>query len=143
MGTNQDIMHGFVVHEIRRIFSNFDGWNITPSMQTKGYDTGFLAERRVDGKTESVRVLVSFEKKVSLDTLDLIKTTQIGPYGQIQISSVAIVLPVNADTTDIPNNVRIYFMQSFAFQGDALVWVKKPVLQTVKEKGQTAITVKK
>jgi len=41
MGMSSDIMHDFVLQEIKRIYSGYDGWKITPGKKGTGYDTFF------------------------------------------------------------------------------------------------------
>ena len=126
MGNYQDIMHGFVRQEMNRFFSTYDGWTITPVKQVSGYDQEFIAERSISGNKESQKVLVSFEKNVPKEKLEAMRSSVRGPYGQAFKSDVALIVPQNADTSKVPNDVRLLFMKSFAFQGDMLAWMKKP-----------------
>ena len=134
MGSNQDIMHQFARQEINRFFSTYDGWKITPLPETAGYDREFLAERTISGNKELNKVLVSFEKKVPKEKLEQMRSTVTGPYGQVHKSSILLIVPQNSDTTSVPNDVRLHFMNSFAFQGNDLIWVKKPVQKEEKAK---------
>jgi hypothetical protein len=126
MGNYQDIMHGFVRQEMNRFFSTYDGWTITPVKQVSGYDQEFIAERSISGNKESQKVLVSFEKNVPKEKLEAMRSSVRGPYGQAFKSDVALIVPQHADTSKVPNDVRLLFMKSFAFQGDMLAWMKKP-----------------
>jgi len=134
MGSNQDIMHQFARQEINRFFSTYDGWKITPLPETAGYDREYLAERTISGNKELNKVLVSFEKKVPKGKLEQMRSTVTGPYGQVHKSSILLVIPQNSDTSSVPNDVRLHFMNSFAFQGNDLIWVKKPVQKEEKAK---------
>jgi hypothetical protein len=134
MGSNQDIMHQFARQEINRFFSTYDGWKITPLPESAGYDREYLAERTISGNKELNKVLVSFEKKVPKQKLEQMRSTVTGPYGQVHKSSTLLIVPQNSDTSSVPNDVRLHFMNSFAFQGNDLIWVKKPVQKEDKAK---------
>jgi hypothetical protein len=134
MGSNQDIMHQFARQEINRFFSTYDGWKITPLPDSAGYDREYLAERTISGNKELNKVLVSFEKKVPKEKLEQMRSTVTGPYGQVHKSAILLIVPQNSDTSSVPNDVRLHFMNSFAFQGNDLIWVKKPVQKEDKAK---------
>jgi hypothetical protein len=134
MGSNQDIMHQFARQEINRFFSTYDGWKITPLPEAGGYDREFIAERTISGNREMKKVLVSFEKNVPKEKLESMRSSVSGPYGQVQKSDILLIVPQNADTSSVPNNVRISFMNSFSFDGNALAWMKKPVQKSEEEK---------
>jgi hypothetical protein len=137
MGSNQDIMHQFARQEINRFFSTFDGWRITPLPESAGYDREYIAERTVSGNTELNKVLVSFEKKVPKEKLEQMRSSVKSPYGQVHKSEILLIIPQNSDTSSVPNDVRIHFMNSFAFQGNDLIWTKKPVQKSEEEKAKT------
>ena len=130
MGICTDIMHDFVLQEIKRIYSSFDGWKITPRRCGNNYNTVVLLERMVDGHREIVKVLVTFEKSVTPDMLDEVKKPEKANDGIIVRNDFAVIVPAHADTSALPSNVRIYSMKSFAFEGKELIWVKKPVRKT-------------
>ncbi len=134
MGSSQDIMHNFARQEINRFFSTYDGWTITPQPEAGGYDREFIAERTISGNKESKKVLVSFEKCVPKEKIEGMRSSVTGPYGQIQKSDVLLLVPQNSDTSCVPPDVRISFMNSFSFDGDALAWMKKPVQKSEEEK---------
>jgi hypothetical protein len=139
MGSNQDIMHQFARQEINRFFSTFDGWRITPLPESAGYDREYIAERTVSGNTELNKVLVSFEKKVPKEKLEQMRSSVKSPYGQVHKSEILLIIPQNSDTSSVPNDVRIHFMNSFAFQGNDLIWTKKPVQKSEEEKAKTKV----
>ena len=127
MGSGKDIMHQFVRQEINRYFSTYDGWKITPLPETVGY------ERTISGNRELSKVLVSFEKKVDKEKLERMRSIVPGPYGQVQKSTILLIVPRNSDTSAVPGDIRIASMHSFAFQGNNLVWMKKPVKNSERE----------
>jgi hypothetical protein len=134
MGSNQDIMHNFARQEINRFFSTYDGWTITPLPEAGGYDREFVAERTISGKKESKKVLVSFEKSVPKEKIESMRSSFSGPYGEVQMSELLLIVPQNADTSSVPDDVRLSFMNSFSFDGDVLAWTKKPVQKSEEEK---------
>jgi hypothetical protein len=138
MGSNQDIMHQFARQEINRFFSTYDGWKITPLPEAGGYDREFIAERSISGNKELNKVLVSFEKKVSKEKLESMRSSERGPYGQVFKSDIALIVPQNSDTSSIPGDIRLFFMKSFAFQDGMLAWMKKPVQKPADEKSKAA-----
>jgi hypothetical protein len=139
MGSNQDIMHQFARQEINRFFSTYDGWKITPLPETAGYDREYIAERTISGNTELNKVLVSFEKKVPKEKLERMRSSVMSPYGQVHKSEILLIVPQNSDTSTVPNDVRIHFMNSFAFQGNNLIWTKKPVQKSDEEKAKAKV----
>jgi hypothetical protein len=141
MGSSQDIMHQFARQEINRFFSTYDGWRITPVPAAEGYDREFIAERMVSGNRESTKVLVSFEKNISKDKIERMRSSVTGPYGQTQKSNILLIVPQNANTSLVPTDVRVSFMHSFVFQGDDLTWMKKPVQKSEEEKAKVKVMV--
>jgi hypothetical protein len=130
MGICTDIMHDFVLQEIKRIYSTYDGWKITPRKKGTGYDTIVLVERMNQGYREIVRILVSFKKEVTLDMIDELIRPEPVFDGTTPRYDYAIIVPAHADTTKLPKDLKIYIMKSFAFDGKELTWVKKPVRKT-------------
>lgn len=127
MGICTDIMNDFVLQEIKRIYSSYDGWKITPRKKGAGYDTLVLLERSNDGHKEITKVLVSFQKIVTLDMLgDLIRPEPVYD-GSRPRYDYAVIVPANADTSALPKDLKIFIMKSFAFEGKELAWIKKPV----------------
>jgi hypothetical protein len=130
MGICTDIMHDFVLQEIKRIYSTYDGWKITPRKKGTGYDTIVLVERMNQGYREIVRILVSFKKEVTLDMIDELIRPEPVFDGTTPRYDYAIIVPAHADTSKLPKDLKIYIMKSFAFDGKELTWVKKPVRKT-------------
>jgi hypothetical protein len=127
MGICTDIMNDFVLQEIKRIYSSYDGWKLSPKKKGAGYDTLVLLERSNDGHKEITKVLVSFQKIVTLDMLgDLIRPEPVYD-GSRPRYDYAVIVPANADTSALPKDLKVFIMKSFAFEGKELVWVKKPV----------------
>jgi hypothetical protein len=138
MGICSDIMHDFVLQEIKRIYSSYDGWTITPGKKGTGYDTFFHLERRVNGKMETANVFVTFKKEVSPEIIPDLMKSESSPYGGTVKPDVAVIVPRGADTTGISGGIKIFTMVSFAFDGDNLIWVKKPIRQSPETTGKPA-----
>ena len=132
-------MHQFARQEINRFFSTYDGWKITPLPEAGGYDREFIAERTISGNKELNKVLVSFEKKVPKEKLESMRSTVTGPYGQVHKSNILLIVPQKSDTSSVPNDIRISFMNSFSFDGDMLAWTKKPVQKSEEEKAKAKV----
>jgi hypothetical protein len=130
MGVCTDIMHDFVLKEIKRIYSSYDGWTVTSRSKENDYDSVFRLERLYNYHREIVKAGVTFAKEVSPGLLETIKKPERSSDGIVSRFDYSIIAPANADTSSLPAEVTIYRMQSFAFDGDNLVWVKKPVRKT-------------
>lgn len=130
MGICTDIMHDFVLQEIKHIYSSYDGWKITLKKKGTGYDTIVLVKRMNNGYLEIVRLLVTFKKEVTLDMInELIRPEPVFD-GTCPRYDYAIIVPEHADTSKMPKDLKIFVMKSFAFDGKELIWVKKPVRKT-------------
>jgi hypothetical protein len=138
MGISSDIMHDFVLQEIKRIYSGYDGWKITPGKKGTGYDTFFHLSRRVNGEPETANIFVTFKKEVSPEIIPDLMTSEFSPYGGRVNPKVAIIAPRGADTTGLSGGIKIFTMVLFAFDGDNLIWVKKPVCQSPDTTGKPA-----
>jgi hypothetical protein len=127
MGICTDIMNDFVLQEIKRLYSSYDGWKMTPKKKGAGYDTLVLLERSNGGHKEITKVLVSFQKVVTLDMLDDLIRPEPVYDGSRPRYEYAVIVPANADTASLPTDLKVFIMRSFAFEGKELTWVKKPV----------------
>ena len=130
MGICTDIMHDFVLQEIKHIYSSYDGWKITLKKKGTGYDTIVLVKRINNGYLEIVRLFVTFKKEVTLDMLDELIRPEPVFDGSFPRYDYAIIVPEHADTSKMPKDLKIFVMKSFAFDGKDLIWVKKPVRKT-------------
>jgi len=127
MGSRSDIMHDFVVKEIRNIYSSYDGWEISTCSLENGYDSLVMMNRRNGGHRESVKVLVTLNKSVPSPLPEELTRTDRATDGTVTRHEYALMVPANADISAVPTGVRIYTLKSFAFEGGDLTWVKKPV----------------
>jgi len=127
MGKNTDIMNDFALQELRRIYSTYDGWKITPQAQGSGYDTLFRLERMSEGHRDIVKVLVTFNKEMPAKLVEELNKKEKATDGMVPRYDAAVIAPVNADTSALPAGMKIYTMNSFEFKGNELSWVKKKV----------------
>jgi hypothetical protein len=134
MGFSSDIMDDFVAKEIKNIYSTYDGWKITPRKLDGGYDTVVALDRRNGGHRECTNVLVTFRKTVPEELMTELHTPGKSSDGTVTRYGYAVLVPANADTAAVPAGTLIYTMKSFAYDGNALVWLKKPVRKTEPEK---------
>jgi hypothetical protein len=129
MGICTDIMHDFVLQEIKRLYSSYDGWKISPNKKGAGYDTIVLVKRVNNGYKEIVRILVTFKKDVTLDMIDELIRPEPVFDGTMPRYDYAVIVPSHADISKLPKDLKIFTMKSFAFDGKDLIWVKKPILK--------------
>ena len=120
-------MHDFVAKEIKSVYSSFDGWKMTPRKLGTGYDTIIVLERRNAGHREFVKVLVTFGKTIPSGHLEELTTSETNPDGTLSRNQYAVMVPANADTSSLPEGMKVFTMKSFAYDGNVLTWVKKPV----------------
>lgn len=130
MGNNTDIMNDFALQELRRVYSTYDGWKITPQAQGSGYDTLVRLERMSEGHRDIVKVLVTFNKVMPVKLVEELNKKEKTTDGSVPRYDSAVIAPVNANTSALPAGMKIYSMNSFAFKGNELTWVKKKVAKT-------------
>jgi hypothetical protein len=134
MGFSSDIMNDFVSKEIKSVYSSFDGWTMTQRNLGTGYDTIATLERRNGGHRDFVKILVTFAKQVPPSMLDELKKTEPASDGTVTRYGFGVMVPANADTTSVPSGYLIYTMTTFAFDGNELRWIKKPVQKVTEPK---------
>jgi hypothetical protein len=137
MGTH-DIMNDFALQELKRIYSTYDGWKISPQKQGGGYDTLVRLERMAGGHHDIVKVLVTFNKEIPANLVEELNKKEMTTDGMVSRYDSAVIAPVNADTSVLPAGMKIYPMNSFEFKGDELVWVKKKVAKVPEKPVKTA-----
>ena len=127
MGRNTDIMNDFAMQELKRVYSTYDGWKMTPRQQAGGYDSLVRLERMNGGHRDIVKVLVTFNKAIPAALVDELNKKERTTDGSVPRYEAAVIAPVNADTSALPAGMKIFSMNSFAFKGNELTWVKKKV----------------
>jgi hypothetical protein len=134
MGSSKDIMHLVIAREIAGNFSRIDGWTSTQLRIGKGYNQVFSIDRYVMGTKESVILGVSFDRAVTQDFIDFISTAVTGGTAFPQMRQrFDIMVPKNADISVVPPSWKIHLMNEFGFDGESLIWIKKPVRKTTEE----------
>jgi len=127
MGNNTDIMNEFAMQELKRVYSTYDGWKITPQALGSGYDSLVRLERMDGGHRDIVKVLVTFNKEIPAKLVEELNKKDQATDGSVPRYDAAVIVPLNADTSVLPAGMKIYTMNSFAFEGNELTWVKKKV----------------
>jgi hypothetical protein len=133
MGFTSDIMHDFVAKEIRNIYSSYDGWTCSMKETGNGYDSVAVLERNNGGHRECVKILVSFDRSLPAHLPEDLEKPEKSMDGTIIRFSNAVMVPANADTSSLPETMKVYTMRSFSFEGKELIWVKKPVRKSEPE----------
>lgn len=127
MGNDTDIMNKFALQELKRVYSTYDGWKITPRALGTGYDSLVRLERMDGGHRDIVKVLVTFNKEIPAKIVEELTKKEKTTDGSVPRYDAAVIAPVNANTSVLPAGMKIYPMNSFAFKGNELTWVKKKV----------------
>jgi hypothetical protein len=130
MGNNTDIMNEFALQELKRVYSTYDGWKITPQIQGSGYDSLVRLDRMDGGHRDIVKVLVTFNKEIPAKMVEELSKKEKTTDGSVPRYDSAVIAPVNANTSALPAGMKIFTMNSFAFKGNELTWVKKKVAKT-------------
>jgi len=130
MGSQQDVMNSFALQDLKRIYSTFDGWKMSPEKQGSGYDTLVRLERLSGGHHDIVKVLVTFNKEIPTNLVKELNKKETMSDGMVARYDSAVIAPLNSDTSALPAGMKIYPMSSFEFEGNELVWTKKKVAKT-------------
>jgi hypothetical protein len=130
MGSQLDVMNGFGLQELNRIYSSYDGWKMSPHKQGSGYDTLVKLERLHGGHHDIVKVLITFNKEIAADMVEELNNKEKVTDGMVPRYDFAVIAPINTDTSALPADMKIYLMNSFEFKGNELLWVKKKVAKT-------------
>ncbi len=123
-------MNDFALQELKRIYSTYDGWKMSPQKQGSGYDTFVRLERLIGGHHDIVKVLITFNKTIPANLVEELNKKEIMTDGMVARYDSAVIAPVNTDTSVLPAGTKIYPMTSFEFEGNELVWTKKKVAKT-------------
>lgn len=130
MGSQQDVMNDYALQELKRIYSTYDGWKMSPKKQGSGYDTLVRLERLSGGHHDIVKVLVTFNKEMPANLVEELKKRETMSDGMVARYDSAVIAPLNSDTSVLPAGMKIFPMTSFEFEGNELVWTKKKVAKT-------------
>ncbi|MDD1718480.1 MAG: hypothetical protein LUQ25_00340 [Methanoregulaceae archaeon] len=118
MGSKTDIMEDMVLKDLVRLYPKVDGWNVAAA-PVKGPLREFSITRKKMGKLESIRLIASFERKISKRTMDAFAASGNATGEQI------LMVPQGADTALVVAPVKVMLMHSFAFRDKDLIWLRK------------------
>jgi len=130
MGYTRDVMHDHTAREIQNIYSGYEGWKSSSVPAGNGYDTIVTLERQNGGHRDVVTILVTYARAAPSVFPGERGAKKRAADGTLLRQEYAILVPKNADVSAVPAGVKIHFMHSFVYEGDELVWVKKPVRKT-------------
>jgi hypothetical protein len=124
-------MHDHTAREIQNIYSGYDGWTTAaPAPTGNGYDTLVTLERQNGGHRDVATVFVTYARVISPVFPGKDGAKKRAADGTLLRQEYAILVPKNADVSAVPAGIAIHFMHSFAYEGDELAWIKKPVRKT-------------
>ena len=123
MGSQKDVMELFAERDLRRIFSEYDGWKITPASAALSRGGLYRISRSKWVGEDVAFVAVSFDQVVSDESITALDTIPNG-------SSAArikkyLLAPQAANTGGVPPHIRTLLMSSFAFAEGSLIWLTK------------------
>jgi len=133
MGFSDDVMRGFVLKEIGRIYPSSEGWRYQVVGDDLVSGQEFLITRRIAGRSEHVRLIVSFSKKVTSQLIERFSQMTDTAYAGIKNITNLLLVPQTTDISLVPDTMRVRFMHSFAYKGKDLIWLKKYGCNTRKD----------
>jgi hypothetical protein len=122
MGSQKDVMELFAERDLRRIFSEYDGWRVAPVSVPGSAGYFYRIARKKWVGEEVAFVAISFDRVprratiTSLDTLADRNETRTRKF---------ILTPQATDTSGIPPHQKCLLMEAFAFAEGELVWLTK------------------
>jgi len=128
MGSSQDVMRLYITREISGNFSQIDGWSVAKSQTLSGYNQVFFIERFKNGMKELVKLGVTFDRVVPQSLIEFMTTGSpvVSSFSQRQ-NRFEVIVPKNTDISAVPASWKIHYMNTFGYEGESLVWNKKPV----------------
>ena len=128
MGSSQDVMRLYITREISGNFSQTDGWSVAKSHTVSGYNQVFFIERFRNGMKERVKLGVTFDRVVPQSLIDLMTTgLPDEPRFSERQKRFEVIVPKNTDISAVPASWKIHYMNTFGYEGESLIWNKKPV----------------
>ncbi len=127
MGSLDDIIPHFIEKDIRRHFPSCDGWKMAKTETLSGYDRIILLERNAGPNFESIVLGVSFAPKVPDAILSRVRSTTSTTLPRHALRErKAILVPRSADVTSAGDDIGVFHMKNYVFEGSELVWHKHP-----------------
>ncbi|HVP97357.1 hypothetical protein [Methanoregula sp.] len=121
MGVATDIMQTFAVREIRAQFREGEGWECRQEQSPFPGSMTFVLSRELRGKKQIIPLAVSYEETPSTIPLEHLIGTLTGK----KLTGKCMLVPKGANVTALPGDVRVFFMDSFGFVDEKLVWLTK------------------
>lgn len=115
-------MELFAERDLRRFFSDYDGWKVAPVNGSRPTGYFYRISRKKWVGEEVAFVAVSFDQAPreeivsALDALADVRETRTKKY---------LLIPQVTDSSGIPPHIRVLIMSAFAFAGGELVWLTK------------------
>ena len=122
MGSTKDVMELFAERDLRRLFSDYDGWKVAPVNGAPPASGLYRASRNKMYYNEVAFIVISFDpvpRENCISALDAL------PVSHEFRTKKYLLTPQAIDTSGIPPHVRVIEMNSFAFVQGELVWLTK------------------
>ena len=123
MGYSGDIMHDMALKELKRHYPTSEGWSIAGESTKFGENEIFSLYRRGLRKQSAI-VGIVFDRQLTHEFIAALT-------GNKASSIRGLIIPQGVDTSHLPAGVKIGFMRAFRYEGNDLLWLKKPVTNTV------------
>jgi hypothetical protein len=122
MGSSKDVLELFAERDIRQLFSEYDGWNITPVTGLQSTYRVYQAERGRRGREEAAFIAVSFDPVLRDEIMSIFDFM---PNGLPLHSKKYLLTPQATDSSSAPPHIRVLPMTAFAFTDGKLVWLTR------------------
>jgi len=121
-------MRLYITREISGNFSQTEGWAVAKSQTLSGYNQVFFIERFKNGMKELVKLGVTFDRVVPQSLIEFMTTGSpvVSSFSQRQ-NRFEVIVPKNTDISAVPASWKIHYMNTFGYEGESLIWNKKPV----------------
>jgi hypothetical protein len=122
MGSHKDVMILFAERDLRRFFSEYDGWNLAPLTSAASTGCLYRASRNRVYHDETAFISVSFdpvpteESILALESLPSSRGSRVRKY---------LLTPQATNTRTVPPHVGILLMDAFAFTAGELIWLTR------------------
>jgi len=121
MGSTRDVMQIFADREIRAHFPKNDGWGCRQVPSPNHQDISCILSRDTRSGTQQIALVVTYDEVPSVSSLDNLTTSM----NKKLLKGRYLIVPKNTDTSSIPKEIRVIFMDSFGFIEGNLIWLTK------------------
>jgi hypothetical protein len=122
MGSLKDVMELFAEREIRQLFSDYDGWKLTPADGSRIAGRFYWVSRYYRGKDEIALIGVSFDPEPSDESINALDML---PSSRGCRAKKYLLTPQATNISDIPPHIQVLHMNAFAFVEGNLIWLTK------------------